>query len=83
MHPKEFVERWQLSRGELASLLGKKLVTVNHWFSSGKSRLEPSPDVLKRLDEMHVRFSQWELEDEHLRHLRVLYESIRERRSQD
>lgn len=82
MHPKDFMERWGLSRGELASLLGKKMVTVNHWFSTA-SNLDPPVEVLKRLDEMHVRFSQWELEDEHLSNVRTIYELIRERRSQD
>lgn len=33
MHPKDFVEKWGVSRRELGDITGKTLETVNRWFS--------------------------------------------------
>lgn len=79
MHPKDFIEYWGLTRTELAELLDRKLGTVDHWLSA-KSSLEPPEDVLNRLDELHARFLQWQVEDQHLSQLRQLYELLRDRK---
>lgn len=78
MSPREFIDKWGLTRAELASILNKKMTTVDHWFSA-KSPLEPPPDVQQRLVEIDTLFSQWKLADERLPQLRELYETIRER----
>lgn len=81
MHPQEFIDRWQVTRSELADLLGKSRSVVDHWFSAGKSKISPPSDVLSRLDELHTQFCKWELEDQNIPHVRLLYEVLRDRRS--
>lgn len=84
MEPGEFMEYWKISRSELALLLGKSLNTVNQWFSKGERSSDPPADVLRRLDEFHLRFLEWELQDKYLPpHARQLYEQFKERRLPD
>jgi ribosome-binding protein aMBF1 (putative translation factor) len=78
MHPKDFMERWDVTRAELAQILNKSSTTIDHWFSA-KSKLEPPQEVLKRLDEIHARFLQWETEDKHIPEIRQIYELIKDR----
>ncbi|RMH41271.1 MAG: hypothetical protein D6694_09150 [Gammaproteobacteria bacterium] len=78
----EFMTHWRLSRAEMASLLGKQPNTLDHWLSK-KSRLRTPPDVLQRLNELHLLFSRWELEDQIVPHLRQIYETVRDRRNGD
>jgi hypothetical protein len=70
---------WKLDRAELACLLSKRRNTVDHWLSE-KSPLRPPADVLRRLDELHLLFLQWQLEDQIAPHLRQLYETLRDRK---
>ena len=79
MHPGDFMKQWGVTRAELACLLNKKINTVDHWLS--KTPQAPPNDVLLRLDEIHARFSQWELEDSMIPHIRQLYETSKDRRS--
>lgn len=69
MTPEEFLFLWDVSREELAKLCGKSLSTVNHWFSRGAHRIEPSEDDQRRLAEIHAFWTQFENEPKHLREI--------------
>lgn len=74
------MERWGISRAELALLLGKSNNTIDTWFGKGKNTRDPPDDVQSRLDEIHTRFSEWELQEQQIPHLKEFYDLIRQRR---
>ena len=49
----QFLEKWQVSRRDLAIIAECSIDTVNHWFSDGSSRREPNRHHRRRLAETH------------------------------
>lgn len=49
MHPRAFLQRWDLDYPALAKLAGVTRDTVNHWFSIGAGSREPSDHYCQRL----------------------------------
>lgn len=81
VHPKDFIQTWQCSASELADLLSVTPSTVRRWLADGASSSAAPADILSRLDELHVRLLQWELDDRLLPQLRRFYELVNDRKS--
>lgn len=78
MHPRDFQAYWGLTPAELANLLNRNQNTVYHWLSGTKA---PGEEILKHLDSIHLRWREWQLQDESLQpYIRELYELTRDRR---
>ena len=52
--PLIFIQLWEVSYSELATLTDASRSTVEHWFSSGASRREPAERCCRRLAEVHL-----------------------------
>ncbi|MBD1998050.1 helix-turn-helix transcriptional regulator [Leptolyngbya sp. FACHB-541] len=57
LHPMVFTQFWEVSYKELETLTGASLSTIEHWFSGGRSRREPSDAICRRLAEIHLLWS--------------------------
>ena len=51
LHPRDFVEKYQITQAQLAELLGVSLQLVKTWFAREKPR-EPEQRYLDRLSEI-------------------------------
>lgn len=49
MHPRTFLQRWDLDYPDLARLIGVSTHTVAHWFSSGRGSRNPPLPHCRRL----------------------------------
>lgn len=49
MHPRDFLQRWDLDYSALARLTGVTRNTVYHWFSAGAGSRDPSIHTCQRL----------------------------------
>lgn len=80
MHPKEFMQHWQLTAGEMSTLLNVHPNSIYNWTAPNATKA-PSDEILERLDMIHLRWLEWELQDDHLPdYVRSLYEVARDRK---
>jgi hypothetical protein len=64
MHPKDFEDYWDMSHVELAQLLGDYTVDgVQNWFRKTDPKQVPD-NVLRKLTDVHLRWSNWEQQEE-------------------
>jgi hypothetical protein len=77
MHPKKFVEKWGITRQELAQISGKSLETVNRWFSDR----EPGAETKTLLSAVHAAWTTREALDTMPSHIWAFYELVKARRA--
>jgi hypothetical protein len=57
MHPRTFLQHWELDYPDIARLTGVSRHTVSHWFSSGRGG-RPAPEAhQRRLATIHFLWS--------------------------
>lgn len=71
MTPDEFSKKWQLTRSQMAILLGCSQQTVKQWSTGHKT---PGPSVQARLDEIDTIFTGWQYQDEKIPHVRAIFD---------
>jgi predicted transcriptional regulator len=74
LHPREFIEKYQLTQAQLAELLGVSLPLVKTWFKHNNPR-EPEQRYLDRLAEIDALLEIKKVIDEKMpAHLRKLFD---------
>lgn len=68
LHPSNFLQKWNVSRHDLAEICDCGIDTVNHWFSKSTGEKIPHK-YLRRLAEVDYIWSSLEQVPEHLKEL--------------
>lgn len=63
MTPREFLEKWNLNRSELALLLSVSVSTVNQWLAKNPTQF-PHPSILKLLEIIDHTWLFWQRTEE-------------------
>lgn len=58
MTPRDFLDKWKLSRSELAMLVSVSQSTINQWLAKNPKQ-EPHPSVLKYLEVIDQLWDAW------------------------
>lgn len=84
MTPEEFMERWGVTKEELAIITSKGSETIKNWFAEGSKHRPPTQDVLDRLTFVHLLWNRWLEEERTLPpHIRSMFEIVKNRKKID
>jgi transcriptional regulator with XRE-family HTH domain len=76
MNPGNFIEKWGVTRQELAQLTGKSVETVNRWFSDR----EPGSEIITLLSSIDLEWTIREALDKLPSHIWAIYELAKARK---